>query len=554
MTEENTAPKTFQEYQQQKRQREWNERVQKQKESMGNAERVERARDWKQRGNEKFKAGNLMEALDYYSEAVVFMEDMVEARRKERNELLVPLYSNLAQVHLRLDDGRAAEEAAGKALAICEVAKNGFGPAATAKAQYRRGVARQALGRLEEARDDLAASLRLQPSPEAERQLGEVRSAIAARAREERERMGGFLNRQAGERQAREEQQRLRARKERQAEERRRERKARAEQRQQMQTAFARLSEGEMLYEQREREMEPVREKEKEQRKTLELEQNLLNIIDGGKGKQKTEDFDEFMQKKLERCQEQNSELDQKKKVLDKQRKEGQWGEDDAWRAQRDRHREQLEERRRRAGGEAGPRSLWESREVCRWCEQRLRDLLVGCSAEGQELDEGLAAGVLQQSRASSRGYVLRALVVDALKLEGDAAVMRLNLSKAPLYYFDYFLKLEWEVAVARPGDKLYRTADELITSAAHSDDQGATAPRSVVEHRALGGTFKIREFCSEEEPADGRWQLATKTKVSCPYGPELAELSEVVRDALRESVVSALGRWVSEYREHWRC
>lgn len=548
---DSTAPKTFQEYQQQKREREWNDRVKKQKESMGNAERVERAKEWKQRGNEKFKAGNLMEALGYYCEAVVFMEDMVEARRQERNELLVPLYSNLAQVHLRLGDGRAAEKAAGKALAICEVAKNGFGPPARAKAQYRRGVARQALGQLEMARDDLAASLRLQPSPEAERQLSEVRSAIAAQAKDERERMGGFLNRQADERRQREEHLMQRALKEEQAEERRRERKARAEQRQQMQTAFAKLSEGEMLYEQREKEMEPVREREKEQRQTLELEQNLLNIIDESKGKEKTENFDEFMQKKLERCKEQGSELDQKKKVLDKQSKEAQWNEDDTWRSQRDRHREQLEERRR-AEGQAGPRSLWESQEVCRWCEQRLRDLLVGCSAQGPELDSGVAAGALGQSRASSQGYVLKAIVVDVLKLEGDAAVMRLNLSKAPLYYFDYFLKLEWEVAIARPEDKLYRSADELIHAAAHSDDQGAKAPPSVVEHRALGGTFKIREFCSEEEPSDGRWQLATKTKAACAYGPTLAEQSEQLRDALRESVVDLLGRWVSEYREHW--
>lgn len=38
-----------------------------------------------------------MEARDYYREAIIYVEDLVDARRKERNDLLIPLYSNLAQ-------------------------------------------------------------------------------------------------------------------------------------------------------------------------------------------------------------------------------------------------------------------------------------------------------------------------------------------------------------------------------------------------------------------------------------------------------------------------
>lgn len=49
---------------------------------------------------EKFKSGNLMEARDYYREAIIYVEDLVDARRKERNELLMPLYANLAQACL----------------------------------------------------------------------------------------------------------------------------------------------------------------------------------------------------------------------------------------------------------------------------------------------------------------------------------------------------------------------------------------------------------------------------------------------------------------------
>jgi hypothetical protein len=55
---------------------------------------------WRVTPKEKFKSGNLMEARDYYREAIVYVEDLVDARRKERNELLMPLYSNLAQASL----------------------------------------------------------------------------------------------------------------------------------------------------------------------------------------------------------------------------------------------------------------------------------------------------------------------------------------------------------------------------------------------------------------------------------------------------------------------
>merc|ERR1719188_359692 len=114
--------------------------------------------------------------------------------------------------------------------------------------------------------------------------------------------------------------------------------------------------------------MEPVRQKEKEKKQTLELEQNLLNIIDEGKGLPKTEDFDEFMKKKEERAIGQNDQLDQKKKILDKKKKEEQWVDDDVWKGQRDDHRKRLEEERKASGGTQGPKPMWESKQVARWC------------------------------------------------------------------------------------------------------------------------------------------------------------------------------------------
>ncbi|CAE8599629.1 unnamed protein product [Polarella glacialis] len=503
----NTMTKTFEEYQKEKREREWKEKVQKQKEALGNAERVKRATDWKAIGNEKFKVGNLPEARDYYREAIILVEDLVEARRKERNDLLVPLYANLAQVYLRLGE-------------------------------------------------DLIAVLKLEPeSEEAAKDLALVRAALAEKAKEARAVMGGFLNREAAKTRQRDDQKAAIAEKLRLAEERRRERRARAEQRQQMQDAFAKLAKSPMLYEEREKEMEPIRQKELEKKQTLELEQNLLNIIDESKGKPKVEKFDAFMQQKEDRCREQSQELDQKKKVLDKLKKESDWQEDDSWRGQREEHRKQIEAR----GSSTGPRQLWDSTQVGRWCEQHLRKLLVKASVTAtDELEPELLA--LAKGEATGR-CVLRALVTDVLKFEGDAAVMRLNLQKPPLHYFDYFLKLEWEVAIAEEGDEFYRTAEELIQEAAQDNDN--KAPPSIAKNRILAGTFKTRMLCSEEEPADGKWALAVKVKrrFDCQpkdgspagaRGARLEQMAQVLRDRLLEEAQRLLCRWAQDYREYW--
>lgn len=543
-----TRTRTFQEYQAEKREREWNDKVRKQKEAMGNAERVSKATEWKRIGNEKFKAGNFFEAREYYREAIIFVEDLVDARRRERNDLLVPLYSNLAQVHLKLDENEMAEDVTTKALVIAEVPRNNIHASFKAKAHFRRAAARRCLGKLEEARDDLAAASRFQPEDESvTAELAIVREQLAAQAKKAREAMGGFLNREADER----EKKRRQEEKRRRAEELRKERRARAEQRQQMQQAFQKISEGKMLYEKREQEMEPIREKEREKQKTLELERDLRNIIDESKSLPKTEDLDDFKKKKEAECHEQSDELDQKKKVLDKLKKEEQWVEDDSWKGQRDDHRRRLQAEREEGILPVGPSSMWESREVARWCEQRLRDMLVGIDVQGPELDPELAAEALG-SEESRTGYVLRAIITDMLKLVGDAAVMRLNTHKPPIFYYDYFIKLDWEVAVCKRDQRnAYRTAEELIQVAAKIDD--GKAPPSVAENRVFAGTFKIREFCSEEEPTDGAsWQLATKVKRPCQKGERIEKLSEELRDRLRQNAEGLLGKWADEYRKHW--
>ena len=47
----------------------------------------------------------------------------------------------------------------------------------------------------------------------------------------------------------------------------------------------------------------------------------------------------------------------------------------------------------------------------------------------------------------------------------------------------DYFLKLDWEIHLCDLHDVSYRSADELITAAAHDDEQ--RAPKSVAKNMA---------------------------------------------------------------------
>lgn len=125
------------------------------------------------------------------------------------------------------------------------------------------------------------------------------------------------------------------------------------------------------------------------------MERDLRNIIDDSKGLSKTDDLEKFKEKRYTECQEQSDELDQKKKVLDKIKKEETWEEDDTWKGQRDEHRKQIEERRRKGEVQAGPKTLWDSKEVARWCEQRLRDMLVPTYVEGSELEPDVARAVV---------------------------------------------------------------------------------------------------------------------------------------------------------------
>lgn len=85
------------------------------------------------------------------------------------------------------------------------------------------------------------------------------------------------------------------------------------------------------LYDDVDKAMEPAREKERELRQQLELEKDLMGVIDESKGKKAPETFDKFMSQREKRFEEQEDQLDQKKKVLDKLDRERTWEEDETW-------------------------------------------------------------------------------------------------------------------------------------------------------------------------------------------------------------------------------
>ena len=65
----------------------------------------------------------------------------------------------------------------------------------SAKAQFRRGIARRIAGKLEAARDDLVAAHKLQPeSDEVAKELAAVREELAAEEKKAREACQGLMS------------------------------------------------------------------------------------------------------------------------------------------------------------------------------------------------------------------------------------------------------------------------------------------------------------------------------------------------------------------------
>ncbi|CBZ53099.1 Peptidylprolyl isomerase D (Cyclophilin D),related [Neospora caninum Liverpool] len=145
----------------------------KDKWEMNVGEKLEGANAEKERGNEAFKKGNYAEAaaayregLDYFS----YVENWSDEEREQQKRLELPLRLNLATCCNRLGEYSEAIEQTTKALEI---------DPESSKGRFRRGVARMAVGLLDEARHDFVQAAKLDPkNVEIRRELEKCKKKI----------------------------------------------------------------------------------------------------------------------------------------------------------------------------------------------------------------------------------------------------------------------------------------------------------------------------------------------------------------------------------------
>jgi len=127
----------------------------------------EEARDLKEEGNEAFKKGDYEEALDCYTLSLA------------ADATVFQTYCNRAMVLLKLDRPEAAEDDAEKAIKL---------NIRFTKAYMRRGAAREAQGKLEEALEDFEYAKTLEPmNKETRKLIKQVRCKLGLEEAEEEE-------------------------------------------------------------------------------------------------------------------------------------------------------------------------------------------------------------------------------------------------------------------------------------------------------------------------------------------------------------------------------
>ncbi|KAF4659744.1 FK506-binding protein 5 [Perkinsus olseni] len=147
------------EYQRKKRRERWLDNIHQKRQGMSVECLVALAEDYRTRGNDKYKAGNTLEALDYYLSAIEYLKGAINNREQSEAEraspihrLLAVLHSNSAQCHLRLKEWREAVQQASTAIEL---------DSSYAKSFYRRAVGQSELGNVEAALSDLKEVKRL---------------------------------------------------------------------------------------------------------------------------------------------------------------------------------------------------------------------------------------------------------------------------------------------------------------------------------------------------------------------------------------------------------
>jgi tetratricopeptide (TPR) repeat protein len=164
--------------------------------SMMFEERLEAAQRRKAEGNAAHAAGQSEQALSSYRLASSFItEDLLMQLEgfhlDQANAIRLPILLNSAACHLKLQDYPAAIAATTEALYIDPT---------NAKALYRRGIARHALGQTEGAMEDLKKALIHAPGDGAiKREMATVRRTMEEESRAEAKLFSGVLNNNIGE-------------------------------------------------------------------------------------------------------------------------------------------------------------------------------------------------------------------------------------------------------------------------------------------------------------------------------------------------------------------
>jgi len=556
--------KQYEDYTKEKIEREWKKKVTEEKAKLGNAERIEKAARYKGLGNDKFKAGNKLEAIEYYREAVEYIHDMVNARRVERSALLVPLHLNLARCYG--NDHEKVREHATKAIEEAEVPKNDVAPAFLAKALVRRAEALIHCKSFQDAKTDLQHALKVsqQFHDEATRLLKESVDPHLLAEKQKRAQYAGFFQKKnpkyPGEH----------AKNEKEDDKtngvngavsphevvvEQHEGIDRIDRANLFAQSAMRGLDGK-LYEDVDRAMEPAREKERNTRRQLELEKDLHAIIDedqnrgekkksGGKSDEQTS-FDQFLEARKARFNEQEDELDQKKKVLDKLEREKQWDEDERWAE----YQAGVKERRCHNGLTCDNIDGWKEKKMLRWATMRMRELTIALFFQPEEnMDCKLVSQLTGDPEDQCGGRGMRALITDCRfgDERQDAAIIQ-RPGQKPLHYWDFELTFDWEVTVCKRGETSYREAKELIREAA--DREHHSAPPSVTKNYIIQGFYSILNFASDEMGMldEEEYELKCEVTKRYGYGAKVERHAEESQKQLEERLKKQLITWVKNF------
>ncbi|CAD7947082.1 unnamed protein product [Amoebophrya sp. A25] len=640
------ASKSFQEYSRQKAEEDWQRKVDKRKKELSNDERIQTATEYKKIGADKFKSGNISEAIEYYREAYCYVHDLVDARRRERVKLTVPLLLNLALCYEKQGDkvvqelerekvkfdpaqfgvqyksaptnnedeeeedevplpaiarpmnslplnasqeGRQKDAVAlyekmrhdaREAVRIADIPRNEVEATFVLKSRLRLAVAGEKLRDWELAARELKKILQeqqllqekvcLQNRKTADGvDLSKVEAAqrafvedaltrwprVSAALESQRASAAvprGFLNKKKkvtqdhvdahqarpnntegkdtdhpskkklnDEREHQQEGDQVKDHKKDQGSD--DDPEAEAARKAFSSQVFEKLAKSKgnkMLYEERDRAMEPAREKIAHDNKVLDLERELMNIV-VEKDSEKAATLEEYQKHREARFETQEEQLGYKKKVLDKIEAEKKIAEETAWaqrleKQKRTREQQKASVRLRTGNTAAGSQTIHQpltagddgdndlhveeidastgqplahdklqpanappptsnfghqSMECERLLKHRLKEILLGVALESDDdLPQKSVYETIGKMNVVDEGegsYCLKGLIAN-VEVEGDCGVFRTKSYHAEAFhYWDFKLEIDWEVCVARRGAKSYRHAEDIMKEVA---------------------------------------------------------------------------------------